>query len=219
MNPLPTRTRICLVDDDECILDSLEALFKSRRLRVSVFSDPARFLSIWQSSELREVPATFVIDIAMPGLSGIELFARMRAQGLPAHNAVIFLTGHGDIPQAVEAMRHGAFDFIEKPFSDNSLVDRVLESAAVVERAYGRHEVQARLASELSEREREVAQLVAQGLTNREIAARLAAGVRTVEAHRSRVFEKFGVRNAVSLAMAMHHGGCMPPAGDAACAG
>jgi two-component system response regulator DctR len=199
--------RICLVDDDECILDSLEALFKSRRPRVSVFSDPLRFFSIWQSSELREVPAIFVIDVAMPGMSGVELFRRMTEHGLPCHNAVVFLTGHGDIPQAVEAMRRGALDFIEKPFSDNSLVDRVLECSTAAEQAFEHHEVHLRIEKELSAREREVAHLVAQGLTNREIATRLDAGVRTVEAHRSRVFEKLGVRNAVSLATAIHHTG------------
>ncbi len=108
--------RICLVDDDESIRDSLEALFRSRRLRISVFADPLRFLSIWMTSELREVPATFVLDVRMPGMSGMDLFRKLKGLGLPAHNAVIFLTGHGDVPQAVEAMKNGAFDFVEKPF-------------------------------------------------------------------------------------------------------
>lgn len=203
--------RICLVDDDEAILDSLEALFRSRRLRVSAFNDSGRFLSIWQSSEMREVPSVFVIDIAMPGMSGVELFRRMCDYGIPRYNAVMFLTGHGDVAQAVEVMRRGAFDFVEKPFSDNSLVDRTLECCAKVVQAFEQLQTNRRIEQELSPRERDVAHLISQGLTNREIAVRLQAGIRTIETHRSRVFEKLGVHNAVSLAVAMGYGSGDPP--------
>lgn len=201
-------TRICLVDDDEDIRDALEALFRSRRLHVSVFGDPERFLSIWKTSELREVPATFVLDVAMPGLTGIELFRRMREHGLPPHNTVLFLTGHGDIPLAVEAMKQGAFDFIEKPFSDNSLVDRVIEGCRLAEQAFDSHARLQQYETALTAREREVADLLVQGLTNKAIAARLDAAVRTVEGHRARIFEKLDVRNAVELATAFHRPAC-----------
>ena len=210
--------RICLVDDDESIRDSLEALFRSRRLRVSVFADPARFLSIWMTSELREVPATFVLDMRMPGMSGLELFRSMKTHGLPAHNAVIFLTSHGDVPQAVEVMKNGAFDFVEKPFSDNSLVDRVLDSNRAVNAAHEWASRHIDYETVLSQREMEVAELITQGLTNREIATRIHIAMRTVEVHRSHIFEKLDVKNAVELATAFQQQSLtQAPPSQAAC--
>jgi two-component system response regulator DctR len=191
--------RVCLIDDDESIRDSLDALFRSRRLRVSVYADPVRFLSIWKSSELREVPAAIVLDIRMPVLSGLEVFEQMRSYGLPDHNSVLFLTGHGDIPLAVEAIRNGAADFLEKPFSDNSLVDRVIKSMRHVEALFAESSKVLRLTEQLSLRERHIAQLIVNGSTNRDIAAQLAISVRTVEVHRSHIFEKLGIKNAIEL--------------------
>lgn len=199
-----TKTRLCIVDDDDSIRDSLYALFCSRDLRTSLYDDPVRLLSIWMTSELREVPVVFVVDIRMPGLSGIELFERMKTHGLPSWNAVIFLTGHGDVPLAVEAIKGGAFDFLEKPFSDNSFVDRVIAAMQQVERAFDA--AQARAAPErrhlqLTVREREISGLIVRGLTNRSIGEQLSISTRTVEVHRSRIFEKLGVRNAIELAL------------------
>jgi len=191
--------RVCLIDDEEGIRDSLEALFGSRRLRLATFSDGARFLSIWNTSELREVPAVFVMDVRMPGMSGLEVFREMKSQGMPAHNGVIFLTGHGDVPLAVEAIKGGALEFIEKPFSDNSLVDRVIAGMRHVERVFEEFERLPRSDSLLTPRERQVADLIVRGLTNRDIGSELNVGVRTVEVHRARIFEKLGVRNAVEL--------------------
>ncbi|HEX7636923.1 MAG TPA: response regulator [Burkholderiaceae bacterium] len=197
-----TKTRLCVVDDDESIRDSLYALFCSRNLRTTLYADPARFLSIWTTSELREVPAVFVVDIRMPGLSGIELFAAMKEHGLPTWNAVIFLTGHGDVPLAVEAIKGGAFDFLEKPFSDNGFVDRVVAAMGEVEAAHAA--AQARPAPQhdaLTPRERAIAELIVAGETNRAIGERLHISTRTVEVHRARVFDKLGVRNAIELAL------------------
>lgn len=191
--------RICLIDDDEGIRDSLDALFRSRRLRVSVYADPVRFLSIWQSSELREVPATIVLDVRMPALSGPELFDKMRSYGLPDYNAVLFLTGHGDIPLAVEAMKNGAAEFLEKPFSDNSLVDCVIKSMRRVESLFAESSKQFLLTKQLSPREQQVAELIVRAFTNRDIGEKLALSVRTVEVHRSHIFEKLGVKNAIEL--------------------
>lgn len=196
------KARLCVVDDDESIRDSLYALFCSRKLRTSTFDDAARFLSIWTTSELREVPAVFVFDIRMPGLSGLELFGRMKAAGLPSHNAVIFLTGVGDVPLAVEAIKGGAADFLEKPFSDNAFVDKVIAAMDQVETLHAEAEAKAAQSKPLplTERERTIAERIVQGHTNRRIGDELAISMRTVEVHRARIFEKLHVRNAVELA-------------------
>jgi len=191
--------RICLIDDDESIRDSLDALFRSRRLRVSVYADPVRFLSIWKCSELREVPATIVLDIRMPVMSGLEVFEQMRAYGLPQHNSVLFLTGHGDIPLAVEAIKNGAADFLEKPSSDNSLVDRVIKSMRHVEASFAESGKLLELVTRLTEREQQIARFIGNGSTNRDIAEKLAISVRTVEVHRAHIFEKLGIKNAIEL--------------------
>ena len=207
--------RICLIDDDDSIRDSLEALFRSRRLRVSCFADAARFLSVWKTSELREVPATFIMDVRMPGMSGLEVFRDMREHGMPAHNAIVFLTGHGDIPLAVEAMKFGATDFLEKPFSDNSFVDRVIACMRHVESVFEQSSKALRLQSQLSLRERQIAEMIVEGLTNREIGERLVISMRTVEVHRSRIFEKMGVKNAIELVPVVR-GGYAGPMQDGA---
>lgn len=137
----------------------------------------------------------------MSGMSGPELFERLRAQNcqLP----VIFLTGHGDVPMAVNALKNGAFDFVEKPFNDNALVDRVLDALNQFERATHeratRERIDARLAT-LSEREQEIMQALLEGRMNKVIADDLGIAMRTVEVHRARIFEKMGVRSAVELA-------------------
>jgi len=191
--------RICLVDDDDNVRLALEALFRSRRLRISTYDDPLRFLSIWKTSEMREVPTVIVMDVRMPGASGLEIFREMKAYGLPDHNVVMFLSGHGDIALAVEAIKEGATDFLEKPFADNSLVDRVVHNANRAESVFNSSNHQHQLLAQLSEREVNVAAMVARGKTNRSIAEELNLSVRTVEVHRARVFEKLNVRNAVEL--------------------
>jgi two-component system response regulator DctR len=143
----------------------------------------------------------------MPGMSGPELFERLAARGLLDRLPVIFLTGHGDVPTAVAAVKRGAYDFVEKPFSDNALVDRIEQALA--------HSAQALLAlreaqqlrkalHELTEREREVMRLVMTGLPNKLIADELNISVRTVEVHRSRVFDKMDVKSAVELVNLMN---------------
>jgi two-component system response regulator DctR len=139
------------------------------------------------------------MDVRMPGMSGLEVFREMKSQGVPAHNAVIFLTGHGDVPLAVEAIKGGALEFLEKPFSDNSLVDRVIAGMRHVERIFEEAERMPRSDSLLTPREKQIADLIVRGLTNRDIGSELNVGVRTVEVHRARIFEKLGVRNAVEL--------------------
>jgi two-component system response regulator DctR len=139
----------------------------------------------------------------MPGTSGLVLFDRLAERGLLDAMPVIFLTGHADVPTAVDAVKRGAFDFCEKPFSDNALVDRIEQALGASLRALEVQRVRRSLAdriAELTERERDVMRLVVEGLPNKLIADQLAISVRTVEVHRARVFEKMDVKSAVELA-------------------
>jgi two-component system response regulator DctR len=135
-------------------------------------------------------------------MSGLALFERLIERGIGLALPVIFLTGHGDVPTAVAAVKRGAFDFVEKPFADNALVDRVENALAASAQAIAQRQQHGKLAhriTDLTEREREVMALVIQGLPNKLIADQLNISVRTVEVHRARVFEKMGVKSAVEL--------------------
>lgn len=191
---------VYLVDDEAVVRDALAFLLGSRGLLVYSFgSGPALLSHLAQAT--RPVRGVFLVDVRMEPMSGLILHEELIALGI--RNPLLFLSGHGDIPMVVEALKKGAFDFMEKPYSDNTLVDRV-EQALAVERAMlmddARHaENQARLAS-LSEREREVMARVAAGKLNKVIADELHIAIRTVEVHRARVFSKLGVRSAAELA-------------------
>lgn len=186
-----------LVDDDEAIRDALSWLFQSRKVATLDYASAEEFLDAWRP----DMTGCILLDLRMDGMSGLELFDRLREQGcrLP----VIFLTGHGDVPVAVDALKKGAFDFVEKPFNDNELVDRVLAAFAVeAERRSKdaeRSSLAARLAT-LSPRERAVMDQVLAGRLNKQIADELGISMRTVEVHRAHVFDKMGVRSAVELA-------------------
>lgn len=190
---------VYLVDDEPAVRDALAFLLESRGLRVCAFADGAALLDALKAGA--QVRGCFVLDVRMPGLSGLELFDQLRSQAL--RNPVLFLTGHGDIPMAVDALKQGAFDFIEKPYADNALVDRIAAALAVEEASFSRSaqaaERAARIAS-LTAREREVMQRVAAGKMNKVIADELSIAIRTVEVTRARVFAKLGVRSAAELA-------------------
>jgi two-component system response regulator DctR len=147
-----------------------------------------------------------LLDVRMPGMSGLALFEHLQASGIAQAWPVIFLTGHADVPTAVDSVKRGAFDFCEKPFSDNALVDRVEQALRLSQdRLNARTQqdfLQSRL-GELTERERDVMRLVVEGLPNKLIADQLDISVRTVEVHRSRVFDKMEVKSAVELANLM----------------
>jgi two-component system response regulator DctR len=186
-----------IIDDDEAIRDALQWLFTTRGVACRGWPGGEAFLAAWQP----DWRGCIVLDIRMDGMSGLECFDTLLARGceLP----VIFITGHGDVPMAVAALKKGAFHFIEKPFNDHDLVE-VVESAiaADAERrsaAADRATVEARLAT-LSAREREVMDLILEGKYNKVIADELSISMRTVEAHRSRIFDKMAVRSAVELA-------------------
>lgn len=197
---------VFIVDDDASVREALAWLLRSRRLPSQAFESADAF---WQMVEGGWEPAQaccLLLDVRMPGLSGLALFERLIERGLHQTMPVIFLTGHGDVPTAVDAVKRGAFDFCEKPFSDNALVDRVEraldQSAQVLARRRVQRELQQRLSS-LTDRERDVMDLVVAGLPNKLVADQLNISVRTVEVHRSRVFDKMGVKSAVELANAL----------------
>ncbi|MFT3664017.1 response regulator transcription factor [Piscinibacter sp.] len=200
---------VYLVDDEDVVRDALGWLLRSRRLLCEGFASAEAFEAMLDAkppaalAEWPRSPSCLLLDVRMPGMSGLSLFERLVERGLIAALPVIFLTGHGDVPTAVAAVKRGAFDFVEKPFSDNTLVDRIEQALALSEAAIharlGREGVRRRL-GELTEREREVMRLVVEGRPNKLIADELDISVRTVEVHRARVFEKMDVRSAVELA-------------------
>ncbi|XAH23253.1 response regulator [Xylophilus sp. GW821-FHT01B05] len=199
---------VFVVDDDAGVRDGLAWLLRSRRLLSETYANALAFEQMLQSQEGAGAappaqPCCLLLDVRMPGMSGLALFDTLVARGLHAAMPVIFLTGHADVPTAVDAVKRGAFDFCEKPFSDNALVDRVEQalrrSAEVLAQRRAAKEVHARI-TDLTDRERDVMRLVVEGLPNKLIADQLDISVRTVEVHRARVFDKMDVRSAVELA-------------------
>jgi two-component system response regulator DctR len=188
--------QVFIVDDDAGVRDALSWLLRTRRLLSERFDSAEAFLThpVWQNAPAS--PSCLLLDVRMPGISGIALFDRL--QGLPWAGLlpVIFMSGHADVATAVDAVKRGAFDFCEKPFSDNALVDRVEAALATSAQRLAL----SRLASELNGREQAVMQLVVEGLPNKLVADRLGLSVRTVEVYRARVFDKMGVKSAVELA-------------------
>lgn len=196
---------VYLVDDEDVVRDALAWLLRSRRLLSEGFASAEAFEEFLaaQTAPWPTAPSCLVLDVRMPGTSGLVLFEALAQRGLLPALPVIFLTGHGDVPTAVAAVKRGAFDFVEKPFSNNALVDRVEQALQLSAQALlARREVDstARALAELTEREREVARLVIDGRPNKLIADELQISVRTVEVHRARVFEKMNVKSAVELA-------------------
>ncbi|MDD2546048.1 MAG: response regulator [Burkholderiaceae bacterium] len=202
MEPLSNAT-VYIVDDDCGVREALAWLLRSRRLPCESFSSAESFDAVLQAQGPLRQPSCLLLDVRMPGMSGLALFDVLAARGDLAALPVIFLTGHADVPTAVATVKRGAFDFCEKPFSDNALVDRIeqalAQSGAYLEQQRQRSNVQVRL-QELTEREREVMDRVVEGLPNKLIADQLDISVRTVEVHRSRVFDKMQVKSAVELA-------------------
>lgn len=206
----PTDATVYIVDDDASVREGMVWLLRTRRLLSTSFDSAERFVAELDTLQADWAPRTqppqagcILLDVRMPGLSGLALFEQLLERGIAQAWPVIFLTGHADVPTAVDTVKRGAFDFCEKPFSDNALVDRVEQALALsrerlLERGH-RQQLEQRL-SELTERERDVMRLVARGLPNKLIADELDISVRTVEVHRARVFDKMEVKSAVELA-------------------
>lgn len=192
-----TRTAtVYVVDDDDAVRSSLRLLLKSVGLPTVAHASAQEFLATWDD----EQPGCLVLDVRMPGLSGIELQSELNQRG--AIIPVIFISGHGDIPMAVEAIQHGAFDFLQKPFRDQELIDRVqraLTSDAEHRQLLQQRETLRHRFDSLTPREQEVLQLVTQGKANKVMAGDLGVSQRTVEIHRARVMEKMGAQSLAQL--------------------
>jgi len=186
-------SRVYIVDDDNAVRSALKLLFRTAQIDVEAFSSADAFL---EDADLTR-RCCVLLDIRMPGMTGTALHEELRRRSYRV--PVIFITGHGDIPMAVDAMKKGAFDFIEKPFDDEQLLSQVraaLESFGAAEA--GKAEPSAPLEL-LSSRQREVLQRVLDGKPSRQIAEELAISVKTVEFHRSRIMQKLGVKTAAEL--------------------
>src|SRR5690625_3260310 len=189
-------TCIYIVDDDPAVRDSLTVLLEVEGYRPVAFESAEHFLEAW-APDLR---GGLLLDVRMPGMDGLELLDRLRQAGIML--PVVVMTGHGDVPLAVRAMKLGALDFIEKPLSDSLLLDAAREMIAYEERQHERHQEQrkarARLA-ELTPRERDVLEKLVLGHPNKVIAHELDISARTVEVHRARVMEKMEARSPSHL--------------------
>lgn len=187
---------VYVVDDDDGVRSSIRLLLKSAGLPTTPMASAQEFLEAFDPAQ----PGCLVLDIRMPGMSGLELQQQLNVRG--AILPVLFITGHGDVPMAVEAMQQGAFDFLQKPFRDHDLIDRI-EKALARDRetraSSQKHgQTRARLAT-LTPRERQVLGLLTQGKQNKVMAAELGLSQRTVEIHRAHVMEKMGAGSLAQL--------------------
>lgn len=187
---------VFVVDDDQAVCKSLRLLLRSAGLATQTMNSAAEFLAAYQPAH----PGCLLLDVRMPGMSGLDLQQELNVRG--ATIPVIFITGHGDVPMAVEAMQHGAFDFLQKPFRDEDLISRIQRAlardASTRAALKDRQDIQERLAS-LTPREHDVLRLIVQGKPNKVVAHELAVSQRTVEIHRSRVMEKSGASSLAQL--------------------
>ena len=191
-----TDQRVYIVDDDEAMRDSLAWLLGSQGFAVEAYSTAEDFLAAFRD----EMSGCVVLDVRMPGMSGLELYEKLNARHctLPA----IFITGHGDVPMAVSALKKGAVDFIEKPFGDKDMLRLVEQCLALDRETREKNRAQAAAARRLAgltEREIEVMDLIIAGKLNKQIADVLNISIKTVEVHRARIMDKMDVRTAAEL--------------------
>lgn len=188
---------IALIDDDAAVLDSLRLYLERQGVMVTCFATADAFVA-----DAKPSPAfdCVVADVRMPGLSGLDLVRRFAAEGSAV--PIILITGHGDVDMAVAAIKQGAFDFVEKPFDESRLMESIRKAAAGAQARQQAANLQADLRARfdsLSERQREVLKLAAEGLSNKEIANRLGISFKTVESHRAWMMERMGARNLAEL--------------------
>ena len=191
-----TKATVFVVDDDQAMRNSLKWLIESVGVHVESFASADEFLAQYQPGRA----GCLVLDVRMPGMSGLDLQEHLVEHNI--HIPVVIITGHGDVPMAVRAMKSGAIDFIEKPFNDEALLDAIRRAIALEEQQRSLHsenvQIQERLAH-LTPREREVMEMVTEGRSNKEIANSLGVSAKTIEAHRARVMEKMQAGSLAEL--------------------
>ncbi|MBR7799413.1 response regulator transcription factor [Undibacterium fentianense] len=189
-----------IVDDEDILRDALSWLARSRQIPSQTYPNAEAFLAkMNQGFDFAKEGDCLLLDVRMAELSGTALFEILSVRRLTQRLPVIFLTGHGDVPMAVDSLKRGAFDFFEKPFNDNALMDRVEQALEQSIKAGEKHQIQLRLES-LSQREQEVLERILQGKMNKNIADELGISMRTVEVHRAHIFDKMQIKTAVELA-------------------
>ena len=196
MSLIPKRGTVYVVDDDEAVRDSVQWLLEGQDYRVRFFESAEAFLARYDPREV----ACLIIDIRMDGMSGLELQDRLNERHSPLPMA--FITGHGDVPLAVDTMKKGAMDFIQKPFNEDHLmplVERMLEQART---SFAEHQQAASrdaLLAKLTGREAQVLERIVAGRPNKQIADDLGISIKTVEAHRANIMEKLGANTVADL--------------------
>ncbi|MDP3651242.1 MAG: response regulator [Rhodoferax sp.] len=196
MSLIPKKGTVYVVDDDEAVRDSLQWLLEGKDYRVRCFDSAESFLSRYDAREV----ACLIVDIRMGGMTGLELQSRLIEIRSPL--PVVFITGHGDVPMAVDTMKKGAMDFIQKPFKEEQLaglVERMLEQAKDSFAVYQLSASRDALLSKLTLRESQVLERIVAGRLNKQIADDLAISIKTVEAHRANIMEKLGANTVADL--------------------
>jgi FixJ family two-component response regulator len=187
---------VCIVDDDASLRDSMSSLFRSVGLAVEAFASAAEFLEY----DRPDVPSCLVLDVRLPGVSGLDFQAELASKGVLI--PIVFITGHGDIPMTVKAMKAGAVEFLPKPFRDQDMIDAVHLALGRDRARRGSEGVLSKLKADyeaLTPREREVMALVTAGLMNKQIAGELGLSEITVKVHRGNVTRKMGARSLAEL--------------------
>ncbi|WP_029525106.1 response regulator transcription factor [Polaromonas glacialis] len=196
MSLIPKKGTVYVVDDDEGVRDSLQWLLEGKDYRVRCFDSAETFLSRYDAREV----ACLIVDIRMSGMSGLELQDRLLERKSPL--PIVFITGHGDVPMAVDTMKKGAMDFIQKPFQENALVDLVERMLEQAKEAFNDHQQSASrdaLLAKLTSREAQVLDRIVAGRLNKQIADDLGISIKTVEAHRANIMEKLNANTVADL--------------------
>ena len=196
MSLIPKKGTVYVVDDDEAVRDSLQWLLEGKDYRVRCFDSAESFLARYDAREV----ACLIVDIRMGGMSGLELQDRLIENKSPL--PIVFITGHGDVPMAVDTMKKGALDFIQKPFDESALVsvvERMLEHARTAFTDQQQAATREALLAKLTGRESQVLERIVAGRLNKQIADDLGISIKTVEAHRANIMEKMGANTVADL--------------------